>query len=547
MDIQTCAVLSALETVAWVGFHEYRSLALTTRKELVAVFSVFFLVQYFCAKIYRIFIYPVHVSPLRHLPTPKGNHFMLGQLVNQFRASCPNELYLKWTSQWPDSPFVRFFTIGNKESLLINGIEANREVFATHCYAFTKPSLFLRFVGDIAGTGLLFTEGDEHKRHRKMILNVFSVPNLKKMFPIFQEKAEELSQHLDATIAASTGDSIDVQCIYSKATIDIIGITALGLDLRNLKSTKLRMDFLQCYRRMHEQPFSAALISFINVHVPIRRLLWFVRANRDFVEASQEVRAMLRTCIRERIRDVDSRKGAEVKFQSRDLLTYMVEERLLAQCKDPLTTEDILGHLLNFLSAGHETTTGVMTWASYVLATNPRIQDRLRAEVEALLKESPCPSYSDIERMKYMHNFVREVLRLYSPAVATYREAAKDVTICGTLIPKGTHLVLCPSVCNKSKRIWGADAEEFVPERWEKLDGEAASPYSIMTFLAGPRQCIGKQYALQEVKVLLIEVISKFRLLPTEELVSNDFKVNISNPGVVLRPKGGMVLRVERL
>lgn len=71
MDIQTCAVLSALETVAWVGFHEYRSLALTTRKELVAVFSVFFLVQYFCAKIYRIFIYPVHVSPLRHLPTPK--------------------------------------------------------------------------------------------------------------------------------------------------------------------------------------------------------------------------------------------------------------------------------------------------------------------------------------------------------------------------------------------------------------------------------------------------------------------------------------------
>lgn len=132
-------------------------------------------------------------------------------------------------------------------------------------------------------------------------------------------------------------------------------------------------------------------------------------------------------------------------------------------------------------------------------------------------------------------------------AVATYREAAKDVTICGTLIPKGTHLVLCPSVCNKSKRIWGADAEEFVPERWEKLDGEAASPYSIMTFLAGPRQCIGKQYALQEVKVLLIEVISKFRLLPTEELVSNDFKVNISNPGVVLRPKGGMVLRVERL
>ncbi|TLD30520.1 hypothetical protein PspLS_02442 [Pyricularia sp. CBS 133598] len=547
MDIQTCAVLSALETVAWAGFHEYRSLALTTRKELVAVFSVFFLVQYLCIKIYRIFIYPVHVSPLRHLPTPKGNHFMLGQLVNQFRAACPNELYLKWTRQWPDAPFVRFYTVANQESLLINGIEANREVFATHCYSFTKPGLFGRFVGDIAGTGLLFTEGDEHKRHRKMILNVFSIPNLKKMFPIFQEKAEELSQHLDATIASSADGTIDVQRIYSKATIDIIGITALGLDLRNLKSSKLRMDFLQCYRRMLEQSYLAALISFINIHIPIRRLLWFVRANRDFVEATQEVRNMLRTCIRERIQDVDSRKGAEVKFQSRDLLTYMIEERLLAECKEPLTTEEILGHLLNFLSAGHETTTGVMTWGSYVLATHPRIQDRLRAEVEALLKESPRPSYSDIERMKYMHNFVREVLRLYSPAVATYREAAKDVTICGTVIPKGTHLVLCPSVCNKSKRIWGADADEFVPERWEKLEGEAATPYSMMTFLAGPRQCIGKQYALQEVKVLLIEVLSKFRFLPTEELASNGFNVKISNPGVVLRPKGGLALRVERI
>lgn len=103
----------------------------------------------------------------------QGGHFMLGQLLNQYRASRPDALWLEWAARWPDSPFVRYFGFANAELLLVNGVEAHREVLQTHCYDFKKPASFERLVGDIAGAGLLFTEGEEHRKQRKMIMSMF--------------------------------------------------------------------------------------------------------------------------------------------------------------------------------------------------------------------------------------------------------------------------------------------------------------------------------------------------------------------------------------
>lgn len=100
---------------------------------------------------------------------------------------------------------------------------------------------------------------------------------------------------------------------------------------------------------------------------------------------------------------------------------------------------------------------------------------------------------------------------------------------------------------NLSRKVWGDDATEFVPERWDRLEGEAATAYSVMSFLAGPRQCIGKQYAAVEVKVLLARVVAGFRLLPGEELERRRMHVPLRNPGIVLRPRGGLRVRFERL
>ncbi len=175
-------------------------------------------------------------------------------------------------------------------------------------------------------------------------------PTSRKMVPVFQERAKRLSdvlrdasdtntdkivegkQHFVGIARRSRSGTtlvadiirIPVQDIYSRATIDIIGVTTLGIDLRNLVTPDLKMDFLQCYRRMFDQDKLSALITFINMAIPIRGLLPFVKANTEFVEASQGLRKMLRQCIRDRIRDINDAE----KRETRDLLSYMIEERL---------------------------------------------------------------------------------------------------------------------------------------------------------------------------------------------------------------------------
>ncbi|KAK9413969.1 putative Cytochrome P450 3A5 [Seiridium unicorne] len=500
--------------------------------------------------VYQTFIYPRFLSPLRHLPGPKNDQPLFGQLLSQYRAPSPTQKYLEWSARWSNAPLIHYRGFFNMEHLLINNVEAHKQVLQTNCYSFTKPSLFARLVKDISGKGLLFSEGFEHKHQRKLIANAFSTPNLWKLFPVFLAKAEDLALHIDAKVQEDGGhDEIEVLSTFSKATIDVIGVSTLGIELRNLKSSKLDMDFLQCYERMFNQSPLSAFISFIDAHIPVRWCLP-LEASRGFLQASQEVKRMLIGCIHTRNLELAARKEyAAQEFVSRDLLTYMLEERL--DKKLELSDEDILGHLLNFLSAGmvgHETTSVSLTWASYILAARPDIQERLRAEIQAFRYSNIALNYGSVDRLPYLNNFVRELLRVFSPAVVLYREAAEDVTICGIAIPKGTVLALPPCATNLSKVIWGEDSLEFGPDRWDQVTGDSAGPYGIESFLNGPRTCLGKQYALIEIKVMLVELLSQFNFSKGRTLLDlGDEPVPLCNPAVSLRPRGGLKVKIQRL
>ncbi|KAI1856084.1 uncharacterized protein JN550_013906 [Neoarthrinium moseri] len=325
--------------------------------------------------------------------------------------------------------------------LLVNTIEAHRQVLQTCCYDFQKPGFFARLVGEIAGAGLLFAEADDHKRQRRFVQNVFTPPNLRKLFPVFQCKAKELTTYLSSFLERSGEHEIEVcanefislwfprlvwsrqvQSVFTKATLDIIGVTTLGVELENLRTPDVKLDFLSCYNRMMEQSKWSALISFINVQVPIRR--WVpLEANRGFVRASNAVREILKECIRERMQAMLKHHDlGQRETVPRDLLSYLIGERISS--KSELSNEQILGHLMNFLSAGHETTAGAMTWAVYVLATNQEIQDHLYAEIRELRSNNPAQDYTTVDRLPYLHNFVRELLRLYSPGSSIIRRVS---------------------------------------------------------------------------------------------------------------------------
>ncbi|KAI0865106.1 cytochrome P450 3A5 [Xylaria cubensis] len=604
MDIAICVVLVSVESyLSNIGSRgEGSPRPLTT-------FISPFLLHYVLFKSYRLYLYPRFFSPLRHVPGPRGSNIILGQELDKFRADSPIALQLDWSRRWPDAPFIRYASIAGREALIVNSIAAHKAVLQTHAYDFVKPPLFARLVGEIAGRGLLFAEGEDHRHQRKLLAGPFSVPSMRKILPVFRRKAESLSKSFQEALGDRPHASIEVIDALSKSTMDTIGVTVLGIELATLSSI-YPVGFQELYSRVLHQGLLGQLIWVVNAFIPIRRFVP-LEANRRFQQANRDLRKMLRAIIEKR--DADLRDGTFKKEMgaSRDLLTYMLEESELQRQqtgREPWTTEDIIGHVLIIVMrtyvapefylgrqatlyisvkqlerdeiclashpsliryiVGHETTANTLSWALYALSTRHPVQHKLRTEIRALLERNPTPTYDEINGLPYLHNVVREVLRVYSPSLMGPRQASKDLIIEGVRIPKGTQIDLHMPLLHHRQDVWGPDASVFDPERWDTRTGDGASLYAFEAFIQGPRMCPGKNFALTQIKATLIELVSKWRFLGIERwdgpekkksdhgserelLVDGEEEVGrgvkLANPTLTYRPAGGLLVRFERL
>ncbi|KAK4189503.1 putative cytochrome P450 E-class, group I [Podospora australis] len=491
--------------------------------------------------------------PVLHLPSTKDGYFpLLGQTPNLIKQTSPVSLYLKWANLHPTSPFIRVLGIFNSETLLVVTPEAHKEILHTHCYSFIKPDIMKRYLSDFLGErGVLFLEGDEHKFVRRQLNSIFSLQSVKKIMPVFQKRAGDLTAYFEKRLDQNGIGEFDINTVYSKATIDVTGAAILGVELGNLTDSTGDTDFLTAFHRLFMQPPLSAIISFINLQVPIRRFLPFVKANTEYLAAGQNTREMTTRVVRRRMTEIKEGNSAKNISEGADLLTMMIENEQNFKEGGELTEHEIVDQILTFLAASHETSADAMLWASFVLATRPDIQSKLRGEILGFLQSNPnkVPGFNDIESLRYLNNFIREILRLYSPAIQTFRESIRDLAICGQVIPKGTVLHLLPSVASTLTTVWGEDGEEFVPERWDDLPKAAAEhPYAWSPFLGGPRICPGKQFALTELKVFLMELVPRFRFKMTEDMEGLQGKMpRTKNPASSYRLAEGNFVRLERI
>jgi hypothetical protein len=178
MDILRCSFLAAAGA-ALLG----KSFSIS--HEFLSRMVVLLAVQYIALKLFYVLIWPFYFSSLRYLPTAKvrpffslylnrltfleqGGNLLLGQSLNQARAD-PSEIEKSWMREHPDAPFVRYLSIFNQEWLMVNNVRALKEVLQTKCYSFVKPGYYERVVAEIAGRGILFMEGEEHRKSRKVL------------------------------------------------------------------------------------------------------------------------------------------------------------------------------------------------------------------------------------------------------------------------------------------------------------------------------------------------------------------------------------------
>lgn len=204
-----------------------------------------------------------------------------------------------------------------------------------------------------------------------------------------------------------------------------------------------------------------------------------------------------------------------------------------------LTDEQVRDHSVTIFLAGHDTTAAGLVWACWALAANPEVQERTQAEVHRVLGNRP-PTFADLPRLPYCEAVVKETLRHWPPAVAVFaRQALQDVEIGGYTLPKGATGRVFLYVTHHDPR-WFPEPSRFDPQRWLADAATEIPPHAYIPFGAGPRACIGKDFAMTEMVLAVAMLVTRYELecLPAQQQPMMD-------PSMSLRPVGGLQLQLS--
>lgn len=335
-------------------------------------------------------------------------------------------------------------------------------------------------------------------------------------------------------------NTIQVRNWASRATLDIIGVAGMDHDFDSLRNPGNTLS--KSYQRIFTGPGLATKVLFViamllgNINL-IAKLP--TKRNRDVYEGGEVVRSVARQMIREKkakMEDANATTGVDIIS--------------VAMTSGTFDEENLVDQLMTFLGAGHETTATAMQWAVYALCKNPEVQTRLREEIRANLpsisEENPTIDAATLDNLPYLHAVCNEILRFHPSVPATIRTAVKDTTLVGKAIPKDTILVISPEIVNHMEELWGPDADKFNPDRFMgpgmANTGGSTSNYALLTFLHGPRSCIGQGFAKSELACLLAATVGRFHM----ELRYPDKKLEVKE-GATVSPKDGVLARFTPL
>ncbi|KAJ9371078.1 hypothetical protein DTO282F9_7579 [Paecilomyces variotii] len=523
------------------------------KMSLSSIIILIFAVNYTTWLIYRLMIYPVFVDPLRSFPGPSSVNALKLLWFRLTTTVIPAERYVSIAKRFSNDSVVALRGLG-KTQLLLTKPDSIAEVLTDHPYDFIKPPVVRKFLGLILGeNGPFFAEGERHKFIRKNTRPAFSSRALQDLYPMMWTKAMALTHLLrdevqQQSTAADSMGTVDICPWATRASLDVIGIAGLGREFNILKNSDDQL--FKAYEYISEPSLEKIVYAFLcsRFSYQLVQRLPFWRLNVTFRENIESIRRIAEDLVREK-REAIVGKGDD----NFDILSLLIRS-------DNFSESELVDQLLTYLVAGHETTSLAFTWACYLLATHPNWQTALREEVRQALSShlnsssSVSIQHKDLgsilESLPILHGVVEEALRLYPAAPILLRVAAVDTHLCGRPIPKGTWILIPPWLINRSPEFWGADASDFRPDRWISPDGKrpisnagtAAGNSGILTFLRGPRGCIGQNFSRAELRCLIAAMVGQFEwtlAMPEDRVVPSG--------AVTIKPANGLYVKLKSI
>jgi hypothetical protein len=369
------------------------------------------------------------------------------------------------------------------------------EINVTKSNSFLKGSLWgrtRRFIGN----GLLTSEDPRHSINKRIIQQSFSVKNINEYIPIMIDKTELKISEWDKDLVKS----IDLHSEMISLTLDIISSSLFGINIEKNKSLEIEKN-LNTSVIFAERTFTPALHRFEYLPLPV------------FKKFQQSVNDLYNFSLNMLDEIIKNPNGSNNLIL--DLLNYKDENG------NGLSKEEISDEILTIILAGFESTANILTWTICYLNKYPEYYDKLIAESKNVIKYKDTDTFVDkIINAKFCEYILKETLRLMPPIWQNPRTAKEDVEINNKFIPKGSFVILSPYVTHRNKDLF-ADPDKFIPERWENDFEKKLPKGSYFPFGAGARKCVGDQFAMIEMKIILLLISSKIKIktidkFPTE-------------------------------
>lgn len=462
---------------------------------------------------------PVLPEPVYPRPGPYSNHFVW-RLLKGLRS---------WLALLSDVDFR--IPVGSVQFLglnlfLVNDPASVKRLLVDEVEDFPKHPYTLWILEPLIGRAIFSVNGSEWARQRRLLDQAFQVAQLRKVLPRMQGAVEAMVLRLDGALAAAGNQPalVEIDQEMTLVTADVIVRTILSRPLAAAEAAGIFAAFSR-YQRRAGQALMLRLL-----RLPQRRLQAFLGRH------ARIIRAWIDAAITDRLQAGAADQG--------DLLQALIEAR------DPETAsgfdrQELLDQVCFLFLAGHETSASALGMASYLLASHPQAQQRLRQELQAVLGDRSGPlTFDDLRQLPYAAAVFNETLRLYPPVSFFIREAQREGELLDRRCPLRSLVTISPWVVHRQDGQW-PHPHGFCPERF--LTQSASSQQRQLArdvwlpFGLGPRKCPGAAFALQEALLVLAELVRAYELLPhpghAPDLVAR----------LTLRSRNGIPLRLRRL
>ncbi|KAF7336376.1 hypothetical protein MVEN_02186200 [Mycena venus] len=507
-------------------------------------------------------------SPSRHALLPQATQHISSCIVlwSTLVSSRPcvtsqARRWREWAKQY--GPVVRCMGPVGKECIIFLSPEALQQIMVKDWLVYPRPQIMRDILELVAGSGLLTTTGDAHKRLRKAMNPAFSVPNLIAQTDMYYEPIEGLVEILNRQIkgeaAPEAGKVFQMYHWMEKVTLDIICNTAFGykIDCLHNPSNKLAVALEQMLDLQSDRGWSTWGGNAVIPGVAHALTSDWLYRHRNLVGKIPTLRPLsllidllhrIRTISREMLRakTVDLSVAPEDMSTKKDIMSLMVRARKAELNANPVSEAmsdmAMVDQVITFLVAGQEGPALGLSWTLWLLANDSESQCRLCEEVTPIYAANPRPDYRTLKSLEWLDCVANESLRVLPPIPQTFRVAEKTDYIDGVLVPKGTMINIPIRVINTWKQVWGEDAEEFHPARWLNLPKAYNPTFSQFSFLTGPHDCVGKTMAVSEMKAVLAALIANFEFAPA-------YAGQVAHPAAALsmKPDDNMPLHVSRI